>query len=618
MRRVLLIAALALATLAAPARAAVWTGGRAPTGVRVERLVAEVDGSLVGFQNFTNAVYAAVGPGAPLVHQPATGLDVESLGWLLDVAGGLRMVDTRGNAFASTDHGATWVRSGQFGDVFDRGERDSVIAWAIDPQAPARAVRVHRDGAVQRSPDGGTSWFSASPLVVPVNESVGGQGTAQFASDGSVYVQVDTTLRRSIDLGDSWTTLPPAPLGRFVVSPVAPDVLWVAGTGGVYRSDDGGLIWRRRLADLSVVIPSSVDPLVAWSVGTQSVKITVDGGATWRSIAGAPPLGLEEVVGVALPDAATSICLAAARSIWCSNAGAPFAADEARTAHALIDIDALALDPLVADHAVAIAGRRVWESTDGSASWHAVALPVDDYASIEITADGTFVAGTHGVLARSRGAQVWRALAGPTGPTALAADPRTGTVFARSRGGLWRAAARRSFRKLRALNVRSLLLTPGSVGGRGRTVIVTGGLGLTISTDGGATFRRIRGAIPGGGAGVVLSPTDPRRLAVATGAGIYVSANLGRTWRRATRTAATTVTADPHHSGRWFAGSPGGAISVSNDNGRSWRRVSPVLPLTTPLQIPGADFCCAVRAAAGRVWATRFLEAGVWWRRVGV
>ncbi len=624
MRRALLLAALALAALAAPAPAAVWHGGPAPTGVRVERLVAEGDGSLVGFQDYSNAVYAAVGPGAPLVRQPATGLEVDSLGWLLAVADGLRAVDLLGNAFASTDHGATWARSGQFGDVYDRGERDSIIAWAIDPRAPARAIRVHRDGAVQRSPDGGKSWFSAFPLAAPVRESIGSAASAQFAPDSSVYLQVEATLMRSVDLGNTWTTLPPTPPGRFVVSPVAAEVLWSAGKGGVYHSDDGGLTWRLRLGASSVVVPSRVDPLVAWSVETNAVLLTVDGGATWSPISGAPSLGVEgigtpalgadRVVAVASPAASRSLCMAAARTIWCSDGGGPFAMDEARSAGSLIDIDAFAIDPLVPDHAVAVAGRRVWESTDGSASWHAVALPVDDYASIEVTMEATFVAGGHGVLKRTRGTQVWRGLAGLIGQTTLAADPRTGAVFARSRGGLWRAAARGSFRKLRAASIRSQILTPGSVGGRGRTIIV----GRTVSTDGGATFARFRRAVPGGGEDIVVSPTDPRRLVVATSVGIYVSANLGRTWRRATRNAATTVTADPHHSGRWFAGSSGGTINVSNDNGRTWHRLASVVPLKPPRQFPGGPFCCQVRAAAGRVWATRYLEPGVWWRRVGL
>jgi hypothetical protein len=614
-KRVALVAFASLAALVVPAGAASWHGGAAPNGIRVEHLVVESDGSLVASRSFYNAVFAAVGSGASLLRQPASGLGAQPLVALDAVAGGLRAVDEQGALFASTNHGATWASAGQIGDVGNGGGgRDAVVAWGIDPLAPARALRVHLDGGVQRSPDGGRSWFSGSPLQVPDGGDGIPDGSARFAPDGSVYVHLETKLWRSADLADTWATLPAAPRGNLVVSPAAAGALWIAGAGGVFRSVDGGATWQRRLAASSVVIASPVDSLVAWSVEAHGVKLTVDGGVTWRSIAGAPPIGFEGVVGVALHGAARSMCLAAARGIWCSDAGGSFVTDRPRVARTLTDVAALALDAQEANHAVAIAGRDVWETTDGSLSWHPVAAPPDDYASVEVTKAGTFLAGSHGVLFRARVSSTWTARAGPTGRTTLAADPRTGIVFARSRGSLWRATAGRPFHRVAAVGMRVPTLTPGSVGGRGRTLIASSDAGVKrISTDGGATFRRLSVAPPGD---IVVSPTDPRRLVVATHSGIFVSSDTGRTWRRTARATTEGVAADPHHSGRWYAGSLAGAVSISIDNGRSWHPLTPRLPLE-PAPVPGATLCCQVRAAAGRVWATRFLEPGVWWRRVG-
>ncbi len=225
-------------------------------------LVAEADGTLVALDGLN--VSASVG-GSALVRQPARGLPADSL--LLDlqvVAGGI--VQTVGSElFASTDHGASWTRKGDLGDVFgNESSQSEIVSWAIDPEQPDHLVRIHRDGAIQRSLDGGATWLSAFPLG-RVDGSPIADGSVVFSA-GAIYAVLDGKGWRSDDLATTWQPLADAPDGQLVAIPGAAGKLWLVTEAGVSRTDDGGATWHARAAGPGTIVPSLVDPAVAWLV----------------------------------------------------------------------------------------------------------------------------------------------------------------------------------------------------------------------------------------------------------------------------------------------------------------------------------------------------------------
>ncbi len=389
--------------------------------------------------------------GRPFRRLPATGLDLDPVIVTFQaVAGGLRAIDELGDMYASSDHGRTWRLQAELLPIEDSESSDGGIAVAIDAARPERMMLVYADGGLQRSTDGGISWFSARPVAAPSFPSSDNgprpPSTLAFAPDGSVYLRFVDRLWRSRDFGDNWAALPAPPAGELQVDPVSSSVLWVSGAGGVFRSGDGGLTWHRRRAAAAALVLSAADANVAWAIDRRAVRITTDGGATWRGLAHAPHTSGSASLAVALPGRARSICVDDATTLWCSDGGA-FAPDTQRTAGAPTPAFMVA-DPVVRGRAVAVQGRLIWETTDGSASWHRLAVPLDDYGDVVITRAGTFVAGAHGVMFSLRRARSWRRLAGPVGLTALAADARSGTVYARTSTRLWRLAGSGPFRRV--------------------------------------------------------------------------------------------------------------------------------------------------------------------------
>ncbi len=185
------------------------------------------------------------------------------------------------------------------------------------------------------------------------------------------------------------------------------------------------------------------------------VLLTRDAGVTWRAVTGLPPSPgpgvfgfLPPIVLAAMPGGAASACVAESLAIWCSQNGGPFALDLARVGASRSSIDRFQVDPLVPRRAVAIVGSLVWETTDGSVSWHLLPAPLDVYSSLAITPAGTFLAGRRHVIQLPRAGGSWRVRSGPRA-AALVADPVAGTVYAGTPGHLWRASADGRFRRVR-------------------------------------------------------------------------------------------------------------------------------------------------------------------------
>lgn len=172
-------------------------------------------------------------------------------------------------------------------------------------------------------------------------------------------------------------------------------------------------------------------------------------------------------------------------------------------------------------------------SSDGGRHWRFDALSGDDAMNLARPAGATVWLAGHQVFKKSvDGGASWSDVR-PDGLASLdihgfAVDPRnSNTLYAAVAGqGLYRSRD----------GGRSFALASNQVGGNvmalavlpdGRILAGDMEQGLLESSDGGASWKqRLRAQVMG----LAVSPTDPKRL-LATGAGIALSADAGRSWR---------------------------------------------------------------------------------------
>jgi hypothetical protein len=615
--------ALATVVLVVPnAGAAVWHGGGSPPGLSFDAEAFGLDGSFLGlgtasgfgfyglqFSSGVRIAYTAPAITGPLAERPVAGLPLgAAIVSLWRGGAGFRLLLDDGGIYASDVHGAAWSYVGSLG-LF----QGDMAAWAIDPRDPAHAVRVYTDGGVQRSTDGGLTWYSAYPLELPDSANA---GAAAFRSDGSIVVAVGEKLWSSSDLGTTWTDLPDRPAPATIVAG-AGGVLWSSDGAGLYRSDDGGAGWHRVAAAADDVVPSPDEPDVAWAIRPGEVAFTVDGGATWHRVAGARqpgPFGLLNTSYVPVPGGGRQICVFVAQGAWCSADGRAFASADRLLAGTTAGIGSVAPDPRVSGRAVGLSGGRLWETVDGAVSWHPSAAPSDPYyLSVKVTRRDDVLAGFGGVRARRHGTAAWRALGGPAALAFnVAADPATGTLYAVVGGRLWRARPGGSFRVTGARGLPLAGVDAIEIGGDGGSIAVTTGPGWWLSTDDGGTFHALRG--PAKRFAVTVAPHDRFRLVAATIDGTFTSGDSGLHWWRVARRYAPSVIADPWARGRWLA-IGNGVLTVSVDDGRSWHRL-PGSPATST-----SPSCCMLAVSPGRLWESSpdgplgiGLAHGVWWR----
>lgn len=224
--------------------------------------------------------------------------------------------------YKSVDAGHTWQRIGLEDArlipslLVDPKDPDLVLAGAVgDPgkESPDRGV--------YRSTDGGhtwkktlfvgntvgvthLSWAFDNPSVVFAETIRAGSRFGGF-TPGAKPPEPETMVYKSADEGQTWTKLDgkglPKLTGRICVA-VAQGTnsqrLYLIGTFGLYRSDDGGANWRQMAADdgriangqgnySCDVCVSPTDPDTVYTIATCVFRST-DGGKTFVGFKGSP------------------------------------------------------------------------------------------------------------------------------------------------------------------------------------------------------------------------------------------------------------------------------------------------------------------------------------------
>ena len=217
--------------------------------------------------------------------------------------------------------GLTWRMIGPF-----RGGRVNAVSGV--PGQPTTFYFGSVGGGVWKTTNAGRTWapvFDSQPVgsigaigVAPSNPNVVYVGTGE--ADMRSQISYGNGVYKSTDGGRTWKHLgldDTRQIGRVVVDPKNPDVVFVAALGhaygpnperGVFRSNDGGATWQKVLfqSDNVGAIDLAIDPQdpkivyaalwntrrPPWSIYPPSygpgsgLYKSIDGGTTWKALTG--------------------------------------------------------------------------------------------------------------------------------------------------------------------------------------------------------------------------------------------------------------------------------------------------------------------------------------------
>ena len=315
-------------------------------------------------------------------------------------------------------------------------------------------------GGVWKSENSGRTWapvFDAQPVgsigaiaVAPSRPEVVYVGTGE--ADMRSQISFGNGMYKSTDAGKTWTHIGlenTRQIGRVLVDPGNPDVVFVAALGhayganperGVYRSTDGGVSWRRILekGDSVGSIDLAFDPqnsrtiyAALWNVRRPPWSIyppsygpgggifkSTDGGDTWHQLASGLPTERVGRIGLAVaPTSANRVY-----AIVDAKEGGLFRSDDAGASWSKMSNDPriwgrgwyfcnVVVDPKDPE-TLYVSNTSVYRSNDGGKTWTAIkgAPGGDDYHQLWIYPDDPnrmIVASDQGTVVSVDGAATW-------------------------------------------------------------------------------------------------------------------------------------------------------------------------------------------------------------------
>ena len=175
-------------------------------------------------------------------------------------------VATNDAVYKSRNGGGTWERFPSF-------SARRVTTLAIDPLLPATIYAGTMGDAVYKSPDGGQHWL---PHNVGLKEHVSFVNQFVFHPVLSEKIYIATTVGAFLtrDAGREWEERMNGMKQVHIVTSIAinpkdPTVLFGGTTGGMYRSDDGAMSWKRINNGL---IPES-ELMASMALGVNAIEL---------------------------------------------------------------------------------------------------------------------------------------------------------------------------------------------------------------------------------------------------------------------------------------------------------------------------------------------------------
>jgi photosystem II stability/assembly factor-like uncharacterized protein len=450
-----------------------------------------------------------------------------------------------------------------------------VSELAIDRQNPTTLYAV-KEGALFKSTDGGANWRALNH---------GSGWVSSFVVDPqdsrNVYAGGWSQVFKSDDGGDSWTATNIAgswlDFGASIlaIDPKNPSTIYAGtvdedwGSGGVLKSTDGGITWRRtplKVTDWGAIYVYSLvidpqQPEVLY-VGTGGALYqSMDGGATWRSIS----IGFRYTVDSVAVDPANS------NTLYLGTTGGVFKSEDrgmSWSSTPLLSnasyIARVQVDPHDSQTVYATTDRGSFKSTDGGGSWGAMSLLLPDVFPLAWdpkNPNTIYSRGSNGLFKTTDGGMTWRPLYSglALGTDAVVADPQNpGFVYAFTYEGA-----------------------------------------VFKSTDGARRWNSISWNFPGTGrySAVAINPQDSRIIYAVRNETLYKTIDGGSNWSTANIGLRTSFPAklviDPQNpntvytafrvesSAAYFSSE----LFKSTNGGSSWNSVGLVLPSITAFAV---------------------------------
>jgi photosystem II stability/assembly factor-like uncharacterized protein len=295
----------------------------------------------------------------------------------------------------NNDNVLDWVHYRELGPTRQGGR---VVAFAVSSQNPYVYYVGAGPGGLWKTINNGTTFesiFDDHPTssigdvaVAPSDHNIVYVGTGEANLRNSTYH--GDGVYRSADGGETWTNIglrESGQIGRVVVHPTDPNVVYVAAQGqyyadnaerGVYKTTNGGALWTKALGltvdgldvgatDL-VMDPRNSDVLYAttyqrirrpWGFSGSGpgsgIHKSSDGGATWTKLSGGLPDGLLGKIGLAVYRRNSDVVYAVIE-----NDNSP-GVDQAARWREVSAGQPPSAEPI---------GSEIYRSDDGGLSWH--------------------------------------------------------------------------------------------------------------------------------------------------------------------------------------------------------------------------------------------------------
>lgn len=489
------------------------------------------------------------------------------------------------SAHSQTDSG--WISVGPRGG--------DVRSFAVDPKTSDRVYLGTAGGALYRSDTAGHTWRRLSPgfprrnqnldelVVSPLGTLLVGFWDVRARGGG---------VATSTDLGETFSfALEGESVRALRLAPSDPRIVVAGSLTGVFASDDGGATWRRitplghdELRNVESVAIDPRDPRTIY-VGTWHLPWkTTDGGITWRSI----PRGMiddSDVFTLTLdrrnPDRVHATACSGiygspdGAGRWSRVRGMPFGSRRAR---------AFAQDLERPRTFYAGTTEGLWLSTDDTASFRPVTSLDVVVNALATLPGGAVLAGTDGagVLRSEDHGRTWvpsnegfserfisRIVFDPASSRVLGGvwgDRIHGGVFSapEARGDWTRLGAGLKGREVLSLAVAGARIFAGT----DRGLFALDGeesvwFPIPLGVAAGAAQPRIND----------LSSARGRVVLAATSTGLFRSEDGGRGWSSDVDSRGEVTAVVLAEEGETSAAATGHGIEISSDEGRTWTRI---------------------------------------------
>lgn len=242
-------------------------------------------------------------------------------------------------------------------------------------------------------------------------------------------------------------------INALAIHPTNPSVVYAGGSGGVYKTIDGGITWAavKTGGSISSLAVDHVTPSTIYAGAWEGIYKSTDGGSTWVSMNSGLPYGPSVRTFAIDPSNSNTVyagllaygvfkSLNGGTSWTTANTGLPSGAD----------VYALSVDPVSPNIIYAATSAGVFKTIDGAQGWTAVGtgLHSGSYRSVVVDPDNhnvVYVASFYnpyyaGVYRSTDGGATWElARSGIVGADARALAIAPGTLYVVTDGGVFRS-----------------------------------------------------------------------------------------------------------------------------------------------------------------------------------